>query len=107
MLFSAKTDMKLTQTIPLAGEIISRLELKLLMKSIIGHRAKIRIKYLIEGGVWSNCFLSVMMVTEKGIVFNDDANNEIKSLTFLDQITQLVIDQPFDGYISHLAYIVS
>ena len=107
MLFSAHTNMKLRQTIPTAGEIISRLELKLLMKSIIGHRAKIRIKYLIEGGVWSNCFLSVMMVTEKGIVFNDDANNEIKSLKFLDQITQLVIDQPFDGYISHLAYIVS
>jgi len=99
--------MKLKQTFPIASEIISRLELKLLMKSIIGHRAKIRIKYLTEEGTWSNCFLSVMMVTEKGIVFNDDANNEIKSLKFLDQITQLVIDQPFDGYISNLAYVVN
>jgi len=107
MLFSAKTNMKIRETIPIAGEIISRLELKLLMKSIIGHRAKIRIKYLIEGGAWSNSFLSVMMVTEKGIVFNDDANNEIKSLEFLDEITQLVIDQPYDGYISHLAYVVN
>jgi len=107
MLFNVKINMKLRQTIPSAGEIISRLELKLLMKSIIGHRAKIRIKYLIEGGAWSDCFLSVMMVTEKGIIFNDDANNEITSLKFLDQITQLVIDQPFDGYISNLAYIVS
>ena len=48
-----------------------------------------------------------MMVTEKGIIFNDDANNEITSLKFLDQITQLVIDQPFDGYISNLAYVVN
>ena len=99
--------MKLKQTFPLAGEIISRLELKLLMKSIIGHRAKIRIKFLIEGGAWSKCFLSVMMVTEKGIVFNDDSNNVIKSLKFLDQITQLVIDQPFDGYISNQAYVIN
>ena len=98
--------MKLKQTFPLASEIISRLELKLLMKSIIGHRAKIRIKYLTEGGTWSNCFLSVMMVTEKGIVFNDDSNKKIKSVRFLDQITQLVIDQPFDGYNSNLAYMV-
>jgi hypothetical protein len=107
MLFPVKGNMKLRQTIPSAGEIISRLELKLLMKSIIGNRANIRIKYLIEGGTWSTCFLSVMMVTEKGIIFNDDGKNEITSLKFLDQITQLVIDHPFDGYISNLAYVVS
>jgi len=98
--------MKLKQTFPLASEFISRLELKFLMKSIIGHQAKIRIKYLTEEGTWSNCFLSVMMVTEKGIVFNDDSNRKIKSVRFLDQIKQLVIDQPFDGYISNLAYVV-
>ena len=63
--------------------------------------------YLIEGGAWSNCFLSVMMVTEKGVIFSDDGKNKITSLTFLDQITQLVIDQPFDGYISNLAYVVN
>jgi len=98
--------MKLRQTFPKASDIISRLELKLLLKSIISHKAKIRIKYLLDGGGWSDCFLSVMMVTEKGIVFNDDSNNKIKSIKFLDQIKQLVIDQPFDGYNSHLAYVV-
>ena len=99
--------MKLKQTFPKANEIISRLELKLLMKSIISHQAKIRIKYLLEGGAWSNSFLSVMMVTEKGIVFSDDSNNKMKSIKFLDQIKQLVIDQPFDGYNSNLSYVVS
>ena len=99
--------MKLKQTFPKATEIISRLELKLLMKSIIVHQAKIRIRYLLEGGAWSTCFMSVMMVTENGIVFNDDSNNKIKSIKFLDQIKQLVIDQPFDGYNSNLAYVVS
>ena len=98
--------MKLKQTFPKASEIISRLELKLLMKSIISNKAKIKIKFLEEGGRWSSRFLSVLMVTEKGIVFNDDSNNKIKSISFLDQIKQLVIDQPFDGYNSNLAYMV-
>ena len=98
--------MKLRQTFPKASDIISRLELKLLMKSIISQKAKIRIKYFMDGGGWSDCFLSVMMVTEKGIVFSDDSNDKIKSINFLDQITQLVIDQPFDGYNSNLAYVV-
>jgi hypothetical protein len=106
MLFTAKINMKLKQTFPVASEIISRLELKFLMKSIIGHQAKIRIKYLTEGGRWPQCFLSVMMVTEKGIVFNDDSSKKIKSVRFLDQITQLVIDQPFDGFVSNIAYVV-
>ena len=99
--------MKLKQTFPKATEVISGLELKLLMKSIISRQAKIRIKYLLEGGVWSNCFMSVMMVTERGIILNDDSKNKIKSIKFLDQIKQLVIDQPFDGYNSNLSYVVS
>ena len=96
--------MKLKQTFPRASDMISRLELKLLMKSIISRKAKIRIKYLLEGGKWSDRFLSVMMVTEKGIVLNDDSNDKIKSISFLEQIKQLVIDQPFDGYNSNLTY---
>ena len=99
--------MKLKQTFPTASDIISRLELKLLMRSIISNHAKIRVKYLLEGGAWSNCFLSVMMVTEKGIVLNDDSNNKIKSIKFLDQITQLVLDQPFNGFNPNLAYVVN
>ena len=99
--------MKLRQSFPRASDMISSLEFKLLMKSIISHKAKIKIKYFLDGRGWSDCFLSVMAVTEKGIVFNDDSNNKIKSITFLDQIKQLVIDQPFDGYNSNLAYDVS
>jgi hypothetical protein len=99
--------MKLKQTFPTASDIISCLELKLLMRSIISNQANIRVKYLLEGGAWSSCFLSVMMVTEKGVVLNDDARNKIMSIKFLDHIKQLVLDKPFDGYNPNFAYVVN
>ena len=98
--------MKPRNTLPNSNEIISLLELKLLAKSIIRKHAKIRIKCLLEGGSWTSQFLSVMMVTEKGLVLNDDSNNKIKSIKFIDQIVQFVIDKPFDSYNPDLAYVI-
>lgn len=98
--------MRTTHIPPSANDTISLLELKLLMKSIVSKQAKIRIKCLLEGGTWTSQFLSVMMVTEKGIVLNDDFNNKIKSIKFLHQVIQFIIDKPFDSYVSNLAYVV-
>jgi hypothetical protein len=91
---------------PIANEIISLLELKLLVKSIVNKHANIRIKCLLDGGTWTTDFLSVLMVTEKGLVLNDDSNNKIESIEFLNQVIQFVIDKPFDSYDSNLAYVV-
>jgi hypothetical protein len=99
--------MRAKQIHPVANDVISLLELKLLVKSIVTKHAKIRIKCLLEGGTWTSQFLSVMMVTEKGMVLNDDFNNKISSIKFLDQVIQFVIDKPFDSYNSDLAYVVS
>jgi hypothetical protein len=99
--------MKTRDILPNSNEVISLLELKLLAKSIISKHAKIRIKCLLEGGSWTGQFLSVMMVTEKGLVLSDDSNNKIKSIRFIDQIVQFVIDKPFDSYTPNMAYIVS
>jgi hypothetical protein len=84
--------MKTNENVPVATDIISLLELKLLMISIINTHAKIRIKCLMENGIWTNQFLSVMMVTEKGFVLNDDANNKITSVQFLGQVVQYSAD---------------
>jgi hypothetical protein len=95
--------MKLNNKIASSTEMISLLELKLLMTAIIAQRAKIRIKCLLEG-VWTKQFFSVMMITDKGIVLSDDSNRKIKNIRFLDQVSQFVIDKPFDSYNSDLAY---
>lgn len=99
--------MKAKQNFPIANEVISLLELKLLVRSIINKHARIRIKCLTEGGNWTSQFLSVMMVTEKGLVLNDDSNDKISSINFIDQIIQFVIDKPFDSYSPDQAYVVS
>jgi hypothetical protein len=99
--------MKAKQPIPLANEIISLLELKLLVQSIINKHADIRIKCLLEGDTWHEHFFNVLMVTEQGIVLADETNSKIKSIRFMDAISQFVIDKPFDSYNSNLAYGVS
>jgi hypothetical protein len=99
--------MKAKDPVPLANEMISLLELKLLVKSIVNKHADIRIKCLLEGGTWQEHFFIVLMVTEQGIVLSDETNSKIKSIRFLDAIRQFVIDKPFDSYNSNLAYNVS
>jgi hypothetical protein len=99
--------MKVKQSLPVANELISLLELKLLMKSIINKHANIRIKCLLDGGAWTNQFFSVSMVTENGLILSDDSNRKIRSIRFLNQVIQFVIDKPFDNYNPNLAYNVS
>ena len=90
-----------------SNEIVSSLELKLLVESIINQHANIRIKYQLDGDAWTTDFFSVMMVTKKGLVLNNDANDKIKSIESIEQILQFMIDQPFDNYVSNLPYTVS
>jgi hypothetical protein len=97
---------KLEETLLTSNENISPLELRLLAKSIINNKANIRIKCLLDGGSWTDQFLSIMMVTERGLVLNDDVTNKIKSINFIDQVVQFVLDKPFDNYSPNLAYIV-
>lgn len=98
--------MKTNYTFPTASEVISLLELKLLVKSIITKHANIRIKCMLEGDKWGD-FLSVKMVTEKGLILGDDSRNRIRSIKFIDHVVKFVIDQPFDSYNPNLAYVVS
>ena len=99
------TNMKKTKQIfPTSKEIISLLELKLLAASIIHQKASIRIKCLMEGGAWTSQFLSILMVTDRGLVLNDETTDKIKSISFMDHVVQFAIDRPFDNYHSDLAY---
>lgn len=95
---------KTKEIIPTSNEIISLQELKLLVTSIIRGKARIRIKCLMDGGVWAQQFSNIIMLTERGLVLTDDANDKIKSVRFKDHVVQFVLDRPFESYDSNLAY---
>ncbi len=97
---------KIKQPLPISNEIISVQELKFLVASIIHKKANIRIKCLTDGGIWTTQFYSVMMVTESGVILNDEVTDKIKSIRFIDQVIQFVLDRPFDNYNSNLTYLV-
>ncbi|RAW02007.1 hypothetical protein [Pseudochryseolinea flava] len=91
---------------PRVEDVISVLEFKLLMKSIVDHHAKIRIKYLPDGGSWTINFFNVVMVTDKGMILSDEENNKILSISLTNGIVQFIIDEQFDSYLPNLAYAV-
>jgi hypothetical protein len=89
---------------PVAKDRITLSELKLLLESIIATHANIRMKCMLAGGKWTGEFLSIIMVTGKGVILNDDAADKITSISLLSQVLQFVVDKPFDGYSSNLTY---
>jgi hypothetical protein len=91
---------------PISVDTVSPLELKFLMNSILLQKANIRIKCLLDGKRWSDRYLSVMVVTEKGAVLKDESRDKIFSIPFIQQVMQFVLDKPFDSYYSDQAYAV-
>lgn len=91
---------------PVSTDTVSPLELKFLMNSILLQKANIRIKCLLDGKSWSDRYLSVMMVTERGAILKDESRDKIFSIPFIQQVMQFVLDKPFDSYYSDQAYAV-
>jgi hypothetical protein len=91
---------------PVSIDTVSPLELKFLMDSILLQKANIRIKCLLDGKTWSDRYLAVLMVTEKGVVLKDESRDKIFSIPFIQQVMQFVLDKPFDSYDPDQAYAV-
>lgn len=51
--------------------------------------------------------LSVMMITGKGLVLNDDLRDTMESINSLRTIIQFIIDWPLANYSTNLVYLVS
>jgi hypothetical protein len=59
-----------------------------------------------DGGVWTQQFLNIIVLTERGLVLTDETNDKIRSIRFQDHLVQFVLDRPFNNYDSNLAYLV-
>ena len=87
--------------------VISILELRSLLASLLDHRLNICIRFRLVGEMWQPHHMRVLRLTEKGVLLNDEVKNTLVSIPDLAQIMQFEIDVQFQVYQPHYHYEVS
>ena len=83
---------------------ISVLELKRLLIELKEYRPDICVRYRLMGEMWSSSFMEIVMVTDRGILLNDESTNRLVSLSDLSTVIQFEIDNRFRDFQPHFHY---
>ena len=84
--------------------LISTLELKRLLFDLKDKRPDVCIRFRLLGEMWAENFMRVIMVTEKGAIFNDESINEFVNVSDIANIMQFEIDNRFQNFQPHYHY---
>ena len=86
------------------GNLISVLELRRLLYTIVDNRLDTCFRYRLLGEMWQPNFFRVVEFNEKGILLNDEISNSFKCLPDLSQIMQFEIDVAVHNFLPHNHY---
>jgi hypothetical protein len=86
--------------------LISVLELRRLMVDLSEKRPDICIRFRLLGELWSNHFMRVVRIRDKGGLLFDESNNLV-SVSDLNFVMQFEIDKPFQGFQPYYHYDVT
>jgi hypothetical protein len=75
-----------------AKSLISVLELRRLLITIVDYNLPVGFRYRMLGEMWQPGFSRVAKVTEKGVILNDDSKNKSCIISDLSQIIQFEVD---------------
>jgi hypothetical protein len=81
-----------------AQTLISVADFKGLLTNLKDRRPDICIRFRSLGEMWSNNFLSVYAVTERGVLLCDELNRRIIAVYDLNNIMQFELDRSFQGF---------
>jgi tRNA G26 N,N-dimethylase Trm1 len=95
------------KTIEDADLNVSVQELKLLLSDILEQHANIRMKYQLNSENWNDHYLRILLVTDKGVILNDERNNKITSIKFLSDISRFELDKAHETFSSSCQYKVN
>ncbi len=84
--------------------LISTLELKGLLLDLKDKRPDVCIRFRLLGEMWAENFMRVIMITEKGAIFNDESINEFVNVSDLANIMQFEVDNRFQNFQPHYHY---
>jgi hypothetical protein len=90
-----------------AGTLISVNELKRLMVTIADSNMEIGMRYRLIGEMWEQNYMTIMKVTEFGLLLNDLVKNRLIVIRDLSQIMQFELDSPFHSFRPNFHYNVN
>lgn len=86
------------------SNMITVLELRRLLYTIMDNRLNTCFRYRLLGEMWQPNFLRVVEVNEKGVLLHDEVTNSFKCLTDLAQVMQFEIDVAVHNFVPHNHY---
>jgi hypothetical protein len=84
--------------------LISAVELRRLLVDLIEKRPDISIRIRILGRMWKENFMKITLVTEKGVILNDEIATQMINVNNLNDIIQFEIDNGFQNYPPHFHF---
>jgi hypothetical protein len=83
---------------------VSVITLKRLLVELKEKRPDICIRYRSMGALWNRNFTKVVLVTERGALFNDEVLNKLITVRDLSVIMQFELDNRFQNFHPHFHY---
>ena len=89
------------------AETVTVQELKYLLASMFEQHANTCCIFCQCDEKWSQNYLRVLLVTEKGAIFNDEKTNKITSIKSIEEIVEFELDRPYYNFERKSRYKVS
>ena len=87
-----------------SNNLVSVLELRRLLYTIVDNRLTACFRYRLLGEMWQPSFFRVVEVTENGVMLNEESTDSFKCLQDLSQIMQFEIDVAVHNFLPHNHY---
>lgn len=79
-------------------------ELRQLLLSIKNQRRDIYIRFRLLGEMWLAHFMAVILVTDVGVILNNEVANKFVRIRDLSTVVQFELDSPFKRFQPHFHY---
>jgi hypothetical protein len=83
---------------------IAVVDLRRLMLDLKQHQPNTSVRVRLIGEMWFANFMRIIVVTESGMVLNDEGSNKVFAIADLSSIVQFEIDRHFVNYSPHFQY---
>jgi len=88
-------------------KVVGVLELRRLLVQLKEHRPDICFRYRLLGQMWAENFLRVILVTDKGVLLNDETSSKLLKIQNLNHVIQFELDKPFQTFEPYFHYEVA
>jgi hypothetical protein len=90
-----------------ASTLISANELRRLMVTIADSNVEVGLRYRMIGEMWEQNYMTIMKVTDFGLLLNDQVKNRLIVIRDLSQIMQFELDSQFHSFRPNYHYNVN